>query len=148
VKTVKYINSLGAEITFKQSHSAPFILKKFKPKTGVNNYNAKGSGQNGSTYLGSTLGEGDLPLDFAIKASTAAEYSRYRKKLNQVFNPLLGEGILSYFDGISEKKIKCIPEELPFIVDINNKIGEGSIDFLANDPLWMGLQELKKEIAL
>lgn len=148
MKTVKYINSLGAEITFEQSYSAIFILKRFKPGTDVNNYSSKGSGQNGSKYVGSTLGEGTQVLQFAIKGSTKEEYSRYRKKLYQLFNPLLGEGYLIYNDGINEKKIKCIPEEIPFLVDLNSMTGQGEIELLCNDPFWMDMNQTKEEIAL
>lgn len=148
MKTLKYINSLGAEITFKQSHSAPFILKKFNPKTSVNIYSSKGSGQNGSTYFGNDLNEGDLPLEFAIKTASQMDYLKLKKKLYQLFNPLLGEGRIVYFDGLVEKTITCIPEELPFIVDINTHVGEGTIDLTAHNPFWTDLTEQKHEITL
>ena len=72
MRRIKYINSLGEELLF--GNSAPFILQKFEESQGVNNYNFKGVGQDGETYLGTTLDPKDVSLTVAIIAKTTALY--------------------------------------------------------------------------
>lgn len=146
MKNLKYINSNGEELLF--TNKAPFLMQSFTQGTKVNNYNSKGVNQDGSTYLGSNLDENDLSIKIAVLGKTLAGYSKYKATLNRVFNPRLGEGWLIYDDSIVERKIKCIPEKIPFMKDVNHTTGEGVIDLLANDPLWRDITEQRDEIAL
>ncbi|URN83483.1 phage tail family protein [Acetobacterium wieringae] len=146
MRKIKYINSIGEELLF--SNSAPFILQKFEESQGINNYSFKGVGQDGNTYLGSTLDEKDINLTIALLGKTTEQYSSYREKLYRVFNPKLGEGCLVYDDGIKELKIKCIPEKVPFMKNITQSKGTGLINLTANEPLWVDLLEKRDEIAL
>lgn len=145
MRKIKYINSLGEELLF--GNSAPFILQKFEESQGVNNYNFKGVGQDGETYLGTTLDPKDVNLTVAIIAKTTALYNQYKEKLYRVFNPKLGPGYLVYNDYLKERKIKCIPEKIPFLKDAI-KSGTGLINLTAYEPFWMDLQESRDEIAL
>lgn len=146
MKNLKYINGNGEELLF--TNTAPFLMQSFTQGLGVNNYNSKGVNQDGSTYLGSTLKENDIAIKIGVIGKTVSGYSQCRATLNRVFNPRLGEGWLIYDDGVVERKIKCIPEKIPFMKDINHTTGEGVIDLLANDPLWRDITEKRDEIAL
>lgn len=146
MRKIKYISQLGEEFVF--SNSPPFILQKIEISQGVNNISVKSAAQDGKTYIGSNLDEKEISLTVAILGSSRYQYSKYKDKLYQVFNPRLGEGTLIYSDGIKEEKIRCIPEKIPFLTELNNKTGTCLISLCANDPFWTDLGEAREEIAL
>ncbi|UYO62792.1 phage tail family protein [Acetobacterium wieringae] len=146
MKKIKFINSLGEEFEF--SNSRPFILQKFEQTNGVNSYTFKGVNQDGNTYLYSDFKEKDINLGIAVIAQNTFQYANYKDKLFRVFNPKLGEGYLVYQDDIRERKIKCIVEKIPFLVNMTKCVGTGTIALSANDPFWRDLVEQREEIAL
>lgn len=146
MKTLKYINSNGDELTF--TNSWPFLLKSFTQGTTVNNYSSKGSGQNGTLYVGNTLDKSNLTVELTVKGFDKAEYDRNKEKLRRLFNPALGEGYLIHNNGEKNIRIKCIPAKIPFLVDKSKRYGVGSIALTANNPLWEDVTETKEEIAL
>lgn len=146
MRKIKYISSLGEEFVF--SNSPPFILQKFEISQGVNNISVKSVNQDGKTYLGSNLDEKDINLTVAILGDSRYQYSKYKDKLYQVFNPRLGEGTLIYSDGIKEEQIRCITEKVPFLTNLNHTAGTCLISLTANDPYWTDLDENREEIAL
>lgn len=146
MKTIKYINGNGNELTF--TNSWPFLLQNFEQNTGNQIYSFKGSGQDGSRYIGSDLDESELTLEISVKGKDPAEYARNKSRLRRIFNPTLGEGCLVYNNGEKDIQIKCVPEKIPNPKDKSKIYGVCSIALTANDPYWKDLQELKKEIAL
>ncbi|WP_414733439.1 phage tail family protein [Acetobacterium carbinolicum] len=146
MKKIKFINSLGEEFEFSNSH--PFILQKFEQTNGVNSYTFKGVNQDGNTYLYSDFKEKDINLGIAVIAQNTFQYANYKDKLFRVFNPKLGEGFLVYQDDIRERKIKCIVDKIPFLVNMTKCVGTGTIALSANDPFWLDLVEQREEIAL
>lgn len=146
MKTLKYINSNGDELTF--TNKWPFLLNSFEQGTSINNYNSKGSGQAGMRYIGNTLDKSDITLKVTVKGSDRNEYNRNKEKLRRLLNPLFDEGYLIYSDDEKTLRIKCIPEKIPFMVDKSKTYGEGSIALTANNPFWEDVRETKDEIAL
>lgn len=146
MKTIKYINGNGDELTF--TNSWPFLLQNFEQNTRNQIYSFKGSGQDGSRYIGSDLDESELTLEIAVKGKDPAEYARNKSRLRRIFNPTLGEGSLVYSNGEKYIQIKCVPEKIPNPKDKSKIYGVCSIALTANDPYWKDLQELKNEIAL
>lgn len=146
MRKIKYINPLGEELQF--AASAPFILQNFDESQGVDNYKFKGVGQDGETYLGNTLDSKDVDLTVAIIAKTVLEYNQYKEKLYRVFNPKLGQGYIVYDDGAKERKIKCIPEKVPFLKNMTQTAGSVLVNLTAHEPFWKDLQESRDEIAM
>lgn len=146
MKTLKYINKLGAELEF--NNFAPFVLLSFAEKGKVTVYNNKGMSQDGATYLGSTIETSDKTLEIAIIAEDEEMLIHYRDRFNKIFNPKLGEGYLVYKDGVKEVKAKCIIDTLPYFSPVNNKINKCLLTFTASNPFWMDLIESKTEVAL
>lgn len=131
------------------TNSAPFILSGFDTSNSVNIYNNKGMNQDGKTYLENSLDIRDISIEITIISETAEESIAYRKIINTIFNPKLGEGYLIYKDEVKERKSKCIVNKIPYF-DKDNDISLQSclISLTANNPYWLDLLESKEEIAL
>lgn len=147
MRKLTYINSLGAELVL--TDTAPFILKLLTDDNSVNIYNNKGMLQNGSTYLGNTLDVRTISIEVQIVGNAENEIISYRNMINNVFNPLLGEGWLIYKDDMKEIKIKCIPNKLPaFATVFKNRLNKCLISLTASNPFWQDIEEIRTEIAL
>lgn len=146
MKTLKYINGLGAELEF--SNFPPFVLLSFTEKGKVNIYNHKGMSQDGATYLGNTIDTSDKSIEIAIIAETEEELINCRNTMNKVFNPKLGEGYLVYKDNVKEIKSKCIIDTLPYFTPVNSTVNKCLLTLTANDPFWKNIEETKIDIAL
>jgi len=146
LKKLKYVNKLGYELEL--NDLAPLLLLNFSEKGKVNIYSNKGMNQDGSTYLGNTIDTSDKTIELAIIANSEEELINYRKKINKIFNPKLGEGYLIYKDSIKEIKSRCIIDTLPYFSPVNNNVNKCLITCTANNPFWMDILESKVEIAL
>ena len=144
--TLKYINSIGDELEF--TNSRPFLLQKFEEGTNVKTYTSKGMSQDGENYLNNTLDTKDISFEIAILAENENELIAYKRKINKVFNPKVGEGWLVYKDSVKEIKTKCIINNLPVFKHINLSNNFCLISLTANNPFWTDLLESKEEIAL
>lgn len=147
LQELTYTNSLGVVLSI--TRSTPFLIQSFDSTENVNIYNAKGVLQDGSTYLGNSLGIRDIPVGMILLADTKEQLITLRKQVEQAFNPKLGEGYLTYTDEVKSIKIKCIPSELPWFE--NNEDGNWQsclINLTANNPYWQDLEQIKAEIAL
>lgn len=147
MKKLIYINANGEELEL--TNSAPFVLQSFDTSNNVNIYNSKGMSQDGLTYLGNTLDIRDISITIAVMSNSIEEAINYRKLINTVFNPKIGEGYLIYSDDVEERKIKCIINKIPYF-DKDNDISLQTclISLTANNPFWTDILESKEEIAL
>lgn len=145
MKKLTYKNSMGDELEL--TNTSPFLLQKFTESENVNIYNSKGMSQDGANYLGNTLDTKDMSLEFTVMAKSKEDLIVYRKKINSVFNPKLGEGYLVYKDEVKEVKVKCILNKLPFFAVINNKNNSCLISLTASNPYWQDLNEMTYHIA-
>lgn len=142
----RFINGAGQEIVF-EDHE-PYFVEDFILNTDIIAYSSKGAGQDGSTYIGNSFLEGEVSIALLITGDTNEEYLKHIDVVRRIFNPKFGEGFLVCTAGESKHKLKCIPNGVFFPSHISKRAGKGLINLTANDPLWMGLQELKNEIAL
>lgn len=142
MKTLKYINSNGDELTF--TNSWPFLLQNFEQNTGNQIYSYKGSGQDGSLYIGSDLDESELTLEIAVKGKDPAEYARNKSKLRRILSPSLGIGIIVH----ENMKIRCVVDKIPNVKDKSKIFGVCNIALTAHNPFWTDLNEQKHEITL
>lgn len=146
MKTIKFENKLGQSITF--TNSAPYMFDDITTIHNVDNHSYKGAGQDGSHYLGNTLDERDVSIKTYLIGRDKGHYDRLKTKLYQVFNPKLGEGHLIYTDDHKTRKINCVVDKVPFLVEMNNRTGKVNIDLLSNEGFWKDINEQKEEIAL
>lgn len=146
LESIRYINSKGVVVEF--TNTTPLILQKFEEVTNTNIYNSKGMRQDGSTYLGNTLSEKDLNLQIKVVEKDSFMLDRTKKRIYEVFNPKLGEGTLIYKDRFKERRIKCIPSDLPYFDADTPSIETCLINLVAHDPYWKDIEETTEEIAL
>jgi hypothetical protein len=146
MKTVKFINGIGAEITL--SDSEPFLMEKFSQSTGATQYTIKGSGQDGTKFIENTLNESDITVKLSVVGNTKDEYNRYTNQIRKIFNPRLGPGYFVYNDGEKDFKLICVPDKVFFPEEVGRIAGKGIISLTAHDPYWHELLQKKEEIAL
>lgn len=146
MKTVKFINGIGMEITL--TDSEPFLMEKFSQSTGATQYTVKGSGQDGTKFIENTLNESDVTVKLSVIGNSNDEYLRYTNHVRKIFNPKLGQGYFVYNDGEKDLKLTCVPDKVFFPEEVGRIAGKGIISLTANDPYWHELLEKKEEIAL
>lgn len=146
MKIVTFLNANGDEI--KLTNSLPIILEEIDISNSVNIYNSKGMLEDGASYSGNTLDIKEISLKFVVIANSQEELIEYKRRINKVFNPKLGEGTLYYKDNIQERKIKGIVSKLPYFSDVARNISECLVEITANNPYWTNIDETKAEIAL
>lgn len=115
---------------------------------GVDNHSYKGAGQDGSYYLGNTLDERDISLKVYLIGRSKEHYDQLKTELYQVFNPKLGEGHLIQTDDFKTRKIKCVVDKIPFLVEINGQTGKVNLELLSNNGFWTDINEQRHEIVL
>jgi len=142
-KKEKFIfeNERGQQIEF--SVYSPFFIDNIDGISGLKNiiYQNKGMGQDGSTYMGSTLGNRNIVIQGAITENK----EQNRIKLLSIINPKL-KAKLIYADGNIKKYVECVVETAPTITkDYNPKY---QISLLCPNPYWRDTAESKKQIVL
>lgn len=142
-KKEKFIfeNERGQQIEF--SIRSSFFLQNIDGISGLKNiiYQNKGMGQDGSTYMGSTLGNRNIVIQGAITENK----EQNRIKLLSIINPKL-KAKLIYADGNIKKYVECVVETAPTITkDYNPKY---QISLLCPNPYWRDTAESKKQIVL
>lgn len=143
---IKYVTSTGKSIKF--TNAAPYVLKNFNEDTNIIIYDSKGMNQDGRKYLGNNFDIKEMTLDFTIVADTKEELIKNRIKVEQAFNPKLGQGTLIY-EGLNFTRIiKCIPEKIPVFKENKLLLQQGLINLVAHNPFWKNEYQSKEEIAL
>ena len=142
-KKEKFIfeNERGQQIEF--SVYSPFFINNIDGISGLKNiiYQNKGMGQDGSTYMGSTLGNRNIVIQGAITENK----EQNRIKLLSIINPKL-KAKLIYTDGNIKKYVECVVETAPTITKENKPKFQMSL--ICPNPYWRDTAENKKQIVL
>lgn len=142
-KKEKFIfeNERGQQIEF--SVYSPFFINNIDGISGLKNiiYQNKGMGQDGSTYMGSTLGNRNIVIQGAITENK----EQNRIKLLSIINPKL-KAKLIYADGNIKKYVECVVETAPTITKENKPKFQMSL--ICPNPYWRDTAESKKQIVL
>lgn len=140
-KILTYINNKGRSIQI--GYFDPFYLVNFDggtstPKTKINT--SKGSGQDGESYIGSTIEMRNIVIDFQIEN----DYSANRNLLYSVFIPK-SEGTLIFEQDSIKRKISCRVESL--IINDNKIPKTASLSLLCPNPFWEDINSIRNNIA-
>lgn len=144
MEKITFTNSLGEAITF---DGPPFYLQSI---TGLGDVTAslqlqKSAYADGSTLVGTTLDEREIPVSFVIVADEDESYggiSEKRSHVARVLNPKLGKGTLRYENESLVREIDCVADSVPFYPDSGkrgNRMQVGSVTFVAPHPYWQSL---------
>jgi len=147
-------NKDGESITL--GNQAPYFLETFD---GVGNVpvtieNQKAPKQDGSTYIDNTIENRAISIEgMIITRKNPNEVLEYRRKMQIVLNPNLGEVSITYYhkeDVIRE--IKGIPENTPIFPNGNGNKGiyyqKYLINLVCHHPFWKDKESTKEEAAI
>lgn len=133
MQKVTFINAQGESV---ELHGSPFFLNKIEGLGDVEaeNQNQKAPGQDGSTYIGTTLEERFITIEVAI----LEKYEENREYFSRIFNPKLGPGTLIYENPRLRRYIKAQSEHVPTFPDHRPRLYQAAmIDLVCHDPYWL-----------
>lgn len=117
-------------------YRTPFFLNKIEGLGDVdaNIQSQRAPGQDGSTYISTTLDDRYIPIEVVIHKDILTN----RQVLSRVFNPKLGPGILVYENDISKREIRAVSEHVPKFTDERGGLPAQrvTIDLICHDPYW------------
>lgn len=136
-----YTNTRGKSITF--DYAGDYLIDSYDglTSTDIEPIAIKGYNQNGYTLGGLTLGARHINLNFLMRANTIDGLYTKRRELAEVFNPLLGEGTLTYENNILSKSIKCVATVLPTPTEKMGLMSLMNVELTANNPFWFDSKE-------
>lgn len=131
-----YKNTKGQAITIQYGGS--YILESYDGLAAaeVIPIISKGYRQHGNSLNDVNLGTRIINIYFYIHAENMADFYDKRRNLSAIFNPLLGEGELTYTNDYMEKTISVLPTLLPTPVEKYGTLQLLNIELTANDPFW------------
>lgn len=141
-------NQSGESITL--GNQAPYFLETIDGvgEVDVNIESQKGPRQDGSTYIDNTLGNRAITIQgMIVTKDDPAEVKEARRKMQRVFNPKLGEVVITY----QGKEIKGIVETTPIFPS-----GQGNkgiyyqrylIHLLCHQPFWLDTYSESREMS-
>lgn len=137
-----YTNEKGQSLTF--GDSAPLLVTKIDGLGSPQNeiYRHKSPYQDGTTTVGSTLGERNLVIEGVILASNR---QKYRHELIKTFNPKFKGEIRFERDGVV-RKIGCQVEFVDFPSAMQVNYQPFLISLLCDNPFWLDEIETSEEI--
>lgn len=131
-----YTNPVGNSITI--DYRGDYLIDSYDGLTAadIEPITVKGYNQNGYTLSGLTYGARHINLNFLMKARNIEGIYQKRRELASLFNPLLGEGTLTYTNDYISKSIQCVPTVLPTPVDKMGLLMLMNVELTANNPFW------------
>lgn len=113
---LNFTNSTGKSI---ELFSAPFRLSKVE---GLGDVEAeiqmlRAPFQQGSTFVDALLMERHISVELTITGKDEVDLAANRRLFSEVFNPILGLGLLTYTDKSGSKQILAVPESVPAYPD-------------------------------
>ena len=145
-------NINGESITL--GNQAPYFLEIFD---GVGNVQVtiesqKAPKQDGSTYIDNTLENRAISIEgMIITRKNPNEVLNYRRKMQIVLNPKLGEVTITYYYGDQVKEIKAIVESTPIFPSGKGDKGlyyqKYLIQLLCHQPFWLDTYYESREMS-
>lgn len=147
---ITFMNSRGQRVTI---GNPPFKLIDFDPgRATTSMQTGKSANQDGELYMNNFLEPRDLSVEVLIVAEDIQSRLELERKLNQIFNPKLGEGKLIVDTRGERRAIRVVPDGSPqLLLGTENKtakVRRVSIPLIAHHPYWGDVDETKQEIAL
>jgi hypothetical protein len=136
MQRVTFTNSRGESI---ELYETPFFLNKIEGLGDVEGdiKNQKAPGQDGSTYIDTNLSERSIPMEVIILKDMPAN----RQFISRIFNPKLGQGLLTFENDIVKRQILATSEHVPIFADIRPRLVERvTIDLICHDPFWQDIE--------
>ena len=142
-----FSNSRGERLVI-GDHKDDFLLTAHTGTTVAEILTTSGRGfdQNGRKYIKTNLGVRILTLSFSTRRLTDAAFYEKKRLISSVFNPLLGEGVLTYENDHIRKCITVAVTGMPDLTEKTKITGKYTVELTAHDPFWY--DETETEILL
>lgn len=136
-----YTNPRGKKIEL--NYDGDYLIDSYDGLTNaaIEPITIKGYRQNGYTLNGLTYGSRLINITFYLCGRNAEDLYKKRAELSSVFNPLLGEGLLTYTNDYTSKSIRCIPSVAPTINDRTGLLLSVAVELTAHNPFWFDTAE-------
>lgn len=141
---LRFTNSLNQTV---ELYDYPFRLISV---TGIGDTEASIQAQrapfrDGLFYIDSILQDKPIEIELKIVGEDEEDTNAKRRWFSSLFNPKLGEGVLSYISGDDVKEIEVVPESVPFLPDgsSNRKptFQRALLNLRALNPYWRSPEE-------
>lgn len=142
METFTFTNSKGKSIVIGSNEDYKLISASGLTAMEIIPYTIHGYRQNGYTLTNTQLGSRIIDLEFAVFGENDSDFYNKRLELVSIFNPLLGEGTLTYNNGVVER---CITVQVTQAIDVKksytSNLKSFAIELTAYNPLWRDKQE-------
>lgn len=140
MQIVTFKNSKGESIDF--GTQPPLVLQTIRGTGEVDTsiHTQNSPFQDGKTFLGSKFESREIFMQVAIVSREEKELFTIREKISKIFNPKLGEGILTYTNSNGTYEIKGIVDGTPSF-SYSTGVVTCQINFLCADPFWYSTLE-------
>lgn len=137
----KYTNSLGNSITL--DYTSDYIIKEYDGLTAseIIPTNTRGYRQNGYSRISTNIGSRIISITFYVYAEDMASFYKKRRNLASVFNPLLGEGTLTYTNDYTSKSIYGYISSQPTPTEKMGSLQAFSVEITCDNPFWFDNEE-------
>ncbi|MFD2924164.1 phage tail domain-containing protein [Halobacillus naozhouensis] len=151
IPTITFTNARGERVTF-TSGAYPYLLQSYE---GVGELDAdiqsqRAPYQDGSTYIDTLLQNRPLTLRVMIDANNPNTLASMKRHISKVFNPKLGEGLLSFERYGEVYEIQPVADGTPvFLSGPQNSaptFQKIMINLIAHDPYWKDPQEVSRAL--
>lgn len=141
MERLTFTNSLGKSITL--DYSGDYILDSYDGLTATEiiPVSTRGYRQNGYTRVSTNLGSRYININFYVYAETMAAFYEKRRNLASVFNPLLGEGTLTYTNDYTSKSIKGVVSIAPTPTNKMGSLQIFNVEIVCDNPFWFDNEE-------
>ena len=141
MERLTFTNSFGKSITL--DYSNDYIIDSYDGLTAAEiiPVSTRGYRQNGYTRINTSLGSRYININFYVYAETMAAFYEKRRNLASVFNPLLGEGILTYTNDFTSKSIKGIVSVAPTPTNKMGSLQLFNVEITCDNPFWFDNEE-------
>jgi hypothetical protein len=131
-----FTNSKGDSITF--GYDTDYILKGYDGLTAseIVPITVSGYMQSGNTFIDNKLGVRIIGLAFYTQAPTMESFYEKRRYIEKVFNPTLGEGVLTYTNDFLSKSISAVVSASPTPIEKFGGFQLFNVELIANNPFW------------
>jgi len=136
MERITFKNAYGASIVI--DYDGPYILSALDgfDAVEINSKVTKGFGQIGYTLEGVDLGVRIMTINYMLACDSLQEAYSCRAAAVSVFNPLAGNGVLTYENDAVQRAITCAVTAIPKIVERNGILTEYSVVLTAQNPLF------------
>ena len=136
-----YLNSIGKQIEI--AYGGNYLLDTYDGLTAAEVIPAtvRGYNQNGYTLSSTNLGARTITLHFYIFGDTMEQFYQNRAALSQVFNPLCGNGLLTYENDYTKKSIYAVVSVPPTIENRMGNLQQCAVELTAYNPFWFDSTE-------